>query len=115
MEAVVGIDFTTCAVEVSHRPFGGLFGVCGCWVVEEDCAGVDIGFVETFELCDCGCLIEPFERGCRWCRLETFERLGGGRCVRSLRTWLQTEQAATVGAVSMVGARSTVGARRNPL
>ena len=50
MEAVVGIDFTTCAVEVSHCPFGGLFGFCGCWVVEEDCAGVDIGFVETFEL-----------------------------------------------------------------
>ena len=114
MEAVVGIDFTTCAVEVSHCPFGGLFGVCGCWVVEEDCAGVDIGFVETFELCDCGCLIEPFERGCRWCRLETFERLGGGRCSKPSN--LVTDGAAvTVGAVSMVGARSTVGARRNPL
>ena len=27
---------------------------------------------------DRGCLIEPFEGGCGWCGLETFECLGGG-------------------------------------
>ena len=78
MEAVVGIDFTTCAVEVSHRPFGGLFGVCRSWIFEEDCAGVVFVFVEALEFRDRGCLIEPFERGCGWRWLETFESLGSG-------------------------------------
>ena len=50
MEAVVGIDFTTCAVEVSHRPFGGLFGVCGCWLSRKIVQGLIFVFVEALEL-----------------------------------------------------------------